>query len=262
MILTGKNIEVNFGKKEILKGINIEINKGEIVTIIGPNGSGKSTLIKALCRIIKPKKGEIFLDGQNIFTESTKKVAQKIALLPQIKTAQGDVTVERLVQYGRFPHTSLMSPVTAEDKAVIEWAMEKTGIKEMKERYVNTLSGGERQRVWIAMALAQKPEVLILDEPTTFLDISYQIEVLELIKELNNTLGITVVMVLHDINQAVRYSHRIYVLNKGCIEAYGDADKLLHKDLLRDVFHIDVDIYKDSRNDCHYFIPHRLMKDS
>ena len=262
MILRGKDVEVGYGKKEVLKGVTIEVNKGEIVTIIGPNGSGKSTLIKALCRIIRPKKGQVLLDGQDIFTESTKKVAQRIAMLPQMKTAQGDVTVERLVQYGRFPHTSLLNSMTVEDKAVVEWAMDKTGIKEFRGRYVNTLSGGERQRVWIAMALAQKPEVLVLDEPTTFLDISYQIEVLELIKELNHTLGITVVMVLHDLNQAVRYSHRIYVLNKGYIEAYGDADKLLDKDLLRDVFNIDVDIYEDSRNYCHYFIPHRLMKDS
>ena len=198
MVIEGKEIEIGYGDKIAVHKANIKINEGEVVTIIGPNGSGKSTLIKALSRCLKLRSGSVTLDGININKIPTKTVAKKMAVLPQVKSVSSDITVESLVSYGRYSHLDFRNRLTKDDNEIVEWAMGKTGLKRLKHRNVMTLSGGERQRAWIAMALAQKPQVLMLDEPTTYLDISYQLEVLELVKELNQTLGITVVMVLQD----------------------------------------------------------------
>lgn len=229
------------------------------MTIIGPNGSGKSTLIKAISRSIKIDEGNIKLDGANIDSIPTKDIARKLAVLPQVKTISNDITVESLVSYGRFPHLGLRKTLSKVDKEVVQWAMEKTGVISLRDRNVMTLSGGERQRAWISMALAQKPNILILDEPTTYLDISYQMEVLELIKELNKTLGITVIMVLHDLNQAARYSNNIYVLMNGQVCRYGDPKNIMDSELLRDVFRIEASIYEDQINKCPYFIPNKVI---
>ncbi len=235
------------------------MNKGEIVTIIGPNGSGKSTLVKAISRTLRIDQGDISLGGRNIENIPTKIIARKLAVLPQVKTISNDITVESLVSYGRFPHLGFRKRLGKVDNEIIKWAMEKTGIFPFKERNVMTLSGGERQRAWISMALAQKPSVLILDEPTTYLDVSYQMEVLELVKELNDTLGITVIMVLHDLNQAARYSDKIYVLMNGQVCRYGNPKEIMDSDLLRDVFRIEASIYEDKINHCPYFIPNKIV---
>lgn len=235
------------------------MNKGEIVTIIGPNGSGKSTLVKAISRTLRIDQGDISLGGRNIENIPTKIIARKLAVLPQVKTISNDITVESLVSYGRFPHLGFSKRLGKVDNEIIKWAMEKTGIFPFKERNVMTLSGGERQRAWISMALAQKPSVLILDEPTTYLDVSYQMEVLELVKELNDTLGITVIMVLHDLNQAARYSDKIYVLMNGQVCRYGNPKEIMDSDLLRDVFRIEASIYEDKINHCPYFIPNKIV---
>lgn len=253
-----ENLYVKYYEKEILKDISFQINTGEIVTVIGPNGSGKSTLIKAVGRCLKPSKGNILLNENNICKINTKEIAKKLAVLPQIKNVSSDIVVEELVSYGRYPHINFGKRMSNKDNEIVTWALEKTGLINLRGRIVSTLSGGERQRVWIAMSLAQKPEVLILDEPTTYLDISYQLEVLELIKDLNKSLGITVIMVLHDLNQASRYSDKIMVMNKGRLCEYGTPDKIMNKILLKDTFHIDSDIYEDEINDCLYFIPKRL----
>lgn len=179
--------------------------------------------------------------------------------MPQVKTISNDIRVESLVSYGRFPHLGFRKTLSKVDKEVIQWAMEKTGVISLRDRNVMTLSGGERQRAWISMALAQKPNILILDEPTTYLDISYQMEVLELIKELNQTLGITVIMVLHDLNQAARYSNNIYVLMNGQVCRYGDPKNIMDSELLRDVFRIEASIYEDKINKCPYFIPNKIV---
>lgn len=168
--------------------------------------------------------------------------------------------VEALVSYGRFPHLRFGKSLSKEDKDIVEWAMEKTGVVSLRNRNVITLSGGERQRAWIAMALAQKTDILVLDEPTTYLDISYQMEVLELIKELNETLGISIVMVLHDLNQAIRYSDRIYVLKDGLVFDHGDPCEILNKEILKDVFNIEADIYEDLQNNCPYIIPNKIER--
>lgn len=255
-----KDLEVRYGDKIAVKGANIQIYDGEIVTIIGPNGSGKSTLIKSMSRCLKPKAGKILLDGMNINKIPTKVISRKMAILPQVKNVSGDITVESLVSYGRYPHLNFGKRLKKSDYETIDWAIEKTGLGDIKTQNVITLSGGERQRAWIAMALAQKPEILILDEPTTYLDISYQLEVLELIKDLNKSLGITVVMVLHDLNQASRYSDNIYVLNDGQICKYGKPSNIINPKLLKDIFRIEAHVYEDEVNCCPYFIPHKIVK--
>ncbi|MBU5312431.1 ABC transporter ATP-binding protein [Tissierella carlieri] len=256
-----KNLQVKYGDKVVLKDANFKVNNGEIVTIIGPNGSGKTTLIKALSRCIKSHSGDIYLDGKDIYQIPTKKIAREVAILPQVKNVSADVTIENLVSYGRYPHLGFGKRIKKDDRDIIHWAIEKTGLIKLRDRYIATLSGGERQRAWIAMALAQKPKILILDEPTTYLDISYQLEVLELVKELNESLGITVIMVLHDLNQAARYSDNIYVLRDGQICECGKPNNILQTKMLKDVFRIEAHIYQDEINDCPYFIPHKL-KDS
>lgn len=257
--LEAKNLTIKYGKKIALEGADIDIKQGEIISIIGPNGSGKSTLLKALSRCIKPDDGEVRLNGENIFKLNNKKIAQEMAILPQVKNSCSDIEVENLVSYGRYPHLGFGKKLTRKDREIVQWAIEKTGLRGYESRYIDTLSGGERQRAWIAMALAQRPKILLLDEPTTYLDISYQIEVLELIKELNTSLDITVVMVLHDINQAARYSHHIYVLNSGKVYKYGEPKDIIRDELLREIFRIEAHIYKDEINQSPYFIPHKII---
>ncbi len=249
-----EGLHVKYGDKEILKDINFSVNQGEIVSIIGPNGSGKSTLLKALSRCLKPYKGVIYLDSRDIYSIHTKKVAQKLAILPQVKNVSADVTVENLVSYGRYPHLGFRKRLLKHDKEIVDWAIEKTGLQSLRKRFVATLSGGERQRAWIAMSVAQKPKTLLLDEPTTYLDISYQMEVLELIKELNESLGITVIMVLHDLNHAARYSDSIFVIKNGLLSTQGSPHNVLNCKTLKDVFRVNADIYQDNVNGCPYFI--------
>ena len=259
MAMETKNLKIKYGDKIILKNANFKVNDGEIVTIIGPNGSGKTTLIKALSRYVKQASGNIYLRGKDIYSIPTKEIAKQVAILPQVKHVSADITIENLVSYGRYPHLSFGQRINNKDKEIIAWAIEKTGLKELKDRYMGNLSGGESQRAWIAMALAQKPEILILDEPTTYLDISYQLETLELVKELNKSLGITVIMVLHDLNQAARYSDKIYVLKDGNIRAYGKPRNIIEANLIKDVFRIESNIYEDEINDCPYFIAHKII---
>lgn len=258
MELKVEGLNVNYNDKKILKDISFNVKNGEIVTIIGPNGSGKSTLIKSVSRYLKPVSGNIYLNRVNINQVNTKEIARNLAVLPQVKDVSSDISIEELVSYGRFPHLKFGRRLGSEDKEIITWALERTGLLEMKDRYVVTLSGGERQRAWIAMSLAQKPKILLLDEPTTFLDICYQLETLELIKELNKTLGITVVMVLHDLNQAARYSDNILVINNGELWKYGEPCEVISGELLKNIFKIDADIYEDKINNCPYFIPRKI----
>lgn len=257
--LEAKNLTISYGHKVALKEANIKIEQGKIVTIIGPNGSGKSTLLKSLSRYLKPCKGKINLNGVDISQLHNKKIAQEMAILPQEKLTSSDIRVEDLVSYGRYPHLRFGKRLSKKDKEIVQWAMEKTGLLDYKDRLITTLSGGEKQRAWIAMALAQKPKILLLDEPTTYLDISYQLEVLELVRELNNTLNLTVVMVLHDLNQAARYSDNIYVLNKGRVCHYGKPENIMETNLLKDIFRIEAHIYEDEINDCPYFIPYKMI---
>jgi len=234
-----ENISVHFAGNTVLDNLTLAVEKGQMISILGPNGSGKSTLLKTLSRNVKPDQGTIYLDNQNIAMLSAKVIARKMAVLPQSPQAPSDVTVRDLVEYGRYPHQSWWQGKSEEDNHWIDWALEQTGLMRMKERIVSTLSGGERQRVWIAMALAQQPEILLLDEPTTYLDICHQLEIMELLAEFNWRHHMTVAMVLHDINQAARYSDCIVMLYQSKIFAVGKPKDVITSDNLREVFGVE-----------------------
>lgn len=245
--LRGQQVEIGYGDHTIINNLDVEIPDRKITSIIGPNGCGKSTLLKALSRLLAIKKGEIQLDGENIHTQSTKEIAKKIAILPQTPEVADGLTVGELVSYGRFPHQKGFGRLSAEDKKEIDWALSVTGTSEFRHRSINDLSGGQRQRVWIAMALAQKTDIIFLDEPTTYLDISHQLEILELVQRLNEEQGCTIIMVLHDINQAIRFSDHLIAMKKGEIVASGATEDVLTKDILEKVFNIDVVLSTDPR---------------
>ncbi len=244
-MLQATRLSTGFGKRLLFQDLSLHIPAGSVLSIIGPNGSGKSTLLKVLSRNIKPRQGTILLDGKQLQSYSAVNLARHMAVLPQTPAAPGDLTVHDLVEYGRFPHQSWWKSTQTEDNHSVQWALEQTSLGDLAERLVSTLSGGERQRVWLAMALAQKPRVLLLDEPTTYLDISHQLEVLDLIARLNKAEGITVVMVLHDINHATRYSDSIAVLTRGGLYALGTPQEVINATTMRDVFGVEADIWQD-----------------
>ncbi|NLP42354.1 MAG: ABC transporter ATP-binding protein [Veillonellaceae bacterium] len=245
-MLEATHISLGFDDQYLFKDFCLTIKGGEVLSIIGPNGSGKSTLLKTLARNIKPQQGNILLDNKAIHSYNPSALARLMAVLPQSTSAPSDLTVRELVEYGRFPHQHWWKNTKREDSLALDWAMERTKLTSLSDRLVSTLSGGERQRVWLAMALAQKPRILLLDEPTTYLDICHQLEILELVTALNNSEGITVVMVLHDMNHAARYSDRIAVLNKGSLFAVGTPEQVIRTDTLREVFNVEADIWLDS----------------
>lgn len=241
-ILETSAVSVQLEQKIILDHIDLAIPRGKITAIIGPNGSGKSTLLKTLSKNLLPSKGAVYFNARDMAAISSKELARKLAVLSQSPQSPPDLTVRDLVEYGRFPHRNWWQGRSRQDEEVVEDALAATGMTAFQGRLVSSLSGGERQRAWIAMALAQRPEVLLLDEPTTYLDISHQLEVLELVAGLNKKNGITVVMVVHDINQAAQYADFIVVLRQGTIFASGTAADLITTDMLRDVFGVESDI--------------------
>ena len=245
--LNGEQVKIGYGDTTIINNLDVEVPDGKVTSIIGPNACGKSTLLKALSRLLSIKDGAIHLDGQSIHAQSTKEIAKKIAILPQSPEVADGLTVGELVSYGRFPHQKGFGRLTAEDKKEIDWALSVTGTSEFRHRSINDLSGGQRQRVWIAMALAQRTDIIFLDEPTTYLDICHQLEILELVQKLNKEQGCTIVMVLHDINQAIRFSDHLIAMKEGNIVANGTTQEVLTKDILEKVFNIDVVLDEDPR---------------
>lgn len=245
--LSTKDLYVGYYEKNIITQMNIQFKSNEITTIIGPNGCGKSTLLKALTRLIPHSKGSILLDGQSIAKENTKKLAQKMAILPQTQDSASGLTVGELVSYGRFPYQRGFGKLTSSDYEVIDWALKVTNTFDYKFRTVDSLSGGQRQRVWIAMALAQETETIFLDEPTTYLDMAHQLEVLELLKNLNQRQQRTIIMVLHDLNHAARFSHNMIALKDGKLIKAGTSEDVMKKDILQEVFNIDAEIGRDIR---------------
>ncbi|KGO15443.1 ABC transporter ATP-binding protein [Clostridium botulinum] len=237
-----KNLDIAYEDTLIVKELNMQIPKGKITSIIGANGCGKSTILKAVGRILKPKKGVVHLSGQDISKLSTKEIAKKMAILPQNPTAPSGLTVSELVAYGRFPHQKGFGNLTEEDKKIVKWALAATKLSEFERREVDTLSGGQRQRVWIAMALAQQTDLILLDEPTTYLDLAHQLEVLKLLYELNRNQKCTIVMVLHDLNLAARFSDYIIAIKKGAIIKYGTPEEVMTPEVLRKTFNINADI--------------------
>ena len=244
--LSTNNLTIAYNKKIIINNLEIVIPERKITSIIGPNGCGKSTLLKAVGRILKPERGSVYLDGIDIYTLNTKEVAKKMSILPQSPKAPSGITVGELVSYGRFPHQHSLKKLTVEDKKIIQWAMDITKLSEYEVTLVDNLSGGQRQRVWIAMALAQQTDIILLDEPTTYLDLAYQLEILELLYRLNKEQGCTIAMVLHDLNLASRFSDYIIAMRSGKIIEYGTPDEVICEDVLKKTFNINADIIKDS----------------
>ncbi|MBR5487787.1 MAG: ABC transporter ATP-binding protein [Phascolarctobacterium sp.] len=257
-IIKAQNISVSINEKEIVHGISLDIPEGKVTAIIGPNGCGKSTTLKALSRIL-PYKGSVTFKGQEMSTLSQREFAKCLAILTQSPQAPSDLTVNDLVEMGRFPHRGFLGRAGKDDKEHVEWALEQTGVKEMRYRLLNTLSGGERQRAWIAMALAQRPEVLLLDEPTTYLDICHQLEIMQLIGRLNQELGLTVVMVVHDLNHAIMYADHVVVVKAGKLVTSGAPREIITADLLADVFKVKADEFTLS-NDLRALVPVDLYK--
>lgn len=230
-----------------LQSISSTIETGKVTTIIGPNGSGKSTLLGIMSKNINPHSGQVILDGKALGAYKAKELAKKLAVVHQHNIAPSDMTVETLTSYGRIPHRDLFSTDSEEDAKAIEWALTCTNLHDKRKKTLDSLSGGERQRVWIAMALAQRTPYLFLDEPTTYLDIYYQYEILELIKQINEEQSISVVMVLHDINQAIRYSDRIIAMKNGEIIAQGAPRDMITADTIKDIYGIDVIVKMDEQ---------------
>jgi len=237
-VLTADQVSVGYIDTLIIDGLNVTIPEKKITTIIGPNGCGKSTLLKAISRLLKTRNGTVYLDGKEIHQLPTKEIAKKMAILPQTAEAPAGLTVFELVSYGRFPYKKGFGTLKKEDVDAILWALEVTGLSEMKDRPIDALSGGQRQRAWIAMSLAQDTDILVLDEPTTYLDLAHQLDILLLLKQLNEKEGRTIVMVLHDLNHASRFSDYMIAMKNGKIVTEGTPETVMTRETLEKVFHI------------------------
>ncbi|MEF9991718.1 MAG: ABC transporter ATP-binding protein [Romboutsia sp.] len=244
-MISAKNLKIGYEERVVISDLSLNINKGEIISIIGPNGCGKSTLLKTLSRMIKPIEGEIFIDNDNLLIMKNKLISQKVCLLSQHNNAPLDLSVEELVYFGRVPHKKWYETKNQDDKELVDWAISNTGLELYRNTSIGALSGGERQRAYIAQALCQKPEVLLLDEPTTYLDISYQLELMELVRDINKKFNITIVMVLHELNQASKYSDRLVIMKNGNIVCDGCPNKIVNKEMIKDVYCIECDIDND-----------------
>ncbi|GIF26411.1 iron complex transport system ATP-binding protein [Actinoplanes tereljensis] len=245
MSLAARDITVGYDRKIISEHLDLEVPDGRFTAIIGPNACGKSTLLRALARLLKPKLGTVLLDGADIHGKPAKQVARRLGLLPQSSIAPDGIIVADLVARGRFPHQSLIRQWTAADEEAVVSAMAATGVTELSGELVDTLSGGQRQRVWVAMVLAQQTSIVLLDEPTTFLDIAHQIDLLELCVRLNREQGTTMVAVLHDLNQAARYADHLIVMKDGRIVARGNPGEVITAELIEDVFGLPCVIITD-----------------
>ncbi|WP_137994165.1 ABC transporter ATP-binding protein [Streptomyces vilmorinianum] len=243
--LTARGLTLAYEDRTVVQDLDLAVPDGKVTVIVGPNACGKSTTLRALGRLLKPAGGAVLLDGEELAKIPTKRIAQQIGLLPQSPVAPEAITVADLVSRGRQPHQAWWKQWSEEDERAVVDAMERTDVTALAERSVDELSGGQRQRVWIAMALAQETDLLLLDEPTTYLDISHQVEVLDLVRRLNVARGRTVVVVLHDLNQAARYADHLVAMKAGRVVAEGHPDDIVTADLVRDVFGLDSVVVPD-----------------
>lgn len=243
--LETRNITLAYGDHVVVDGVDIDIPEGQITAIVGPNGCGKSTVLRALARLLAPRTGTVLLDGEDLHRLPTREVARRIGLLPQAPIAPAGITVRELVGRGRTPHQRVLRPWSPEDEAAVFSALHSTGLTEIQDAVVDELSGGQRQRAWIAMALAQDTPLMLLDEPTTYLDIAHQYDVLDLLHRLNSRQQRTVVMVVHDLHQAARYASHVIAMSDGRVAATGSPAEVLTAALVKDVFHLDVLVLED-----------------
>ena len=256
-----KNLSVAYENNIIIENMNLSLPKGKISIIIGGNGSGKSTLLKTISRINKPIGGDIFINQKNIKKIKEKDIAREVAFLPQGPICPSGITVRELVAYGRFPYQKIIGGLNSHDKEMIDWAIERTGLNEFANREIENLSGGQRQRAWIAMTLAQETEIIMLDEPTTYLDLSYQLEVLEILQKLNREKQITVVVVLHEINNAFRFADHIVGLKKGKIICEGRPMEVINKETLKVIYGIEANLKKSETGDYPVCIEYELNRE-
>ena len=244
-MLRADSVSFAYGSREVLRGLDFVLPEGRITAIVGANASGKSTLLRALARLIEPQSGAVLLDGKAIATLPTREVARRIGFLPQSPIAPEGLTVGDLVARGRYPHQRLGRPHSAHDRERVAWALDATATTPLRDRALDQLSGGQRQRVWIAMVLAQDTGVLLLDEPTTYLDLAHQLEVLDLLADLNERDGRTIALVLHDLNQACRYAHELVTMRDGVIHAAGPPADIVDADLVHEVLNLRAEIVED-----------------
>ncbi|ALJ21573.1 ABC transporter ATP-binding protein [Microbacterium sp. No. 7] len=243
--LHAQSVTLSYDARQVAEDLTVEIPEGGVTVIIGPNACGKSTLLRALSRLLAPKSGHVLLHGEDVRRLAPKELARRLGLLPQSSVAPFGITVADLVGRGRFPHQRMLQQWSLDDEAAVQRAMAATGIAELADRAVDELSGGQRQRVWIAMLLAQDTPVMLLDEPTTYLDIAHQLDVLELCRRLNREEARTMVLVLHDLNQAARYADHLVVLKDGALAAAGRPVDVLTEDLLHEVFGLTARVLTD-----------------
>ena len=253
-----ENISFSYNKKkEFIQDLSLEFKSGEITTLLGPNGSGKSTLLHMMSTYLKPKSGKIYLGDKDLGKLKQKEIAKYISCVYQENEAPDDITVRDLVSFGRNIYSNVKKEDKEENKRMIDFALKATGIEEIQDKKVVNLSGGQKQRAFIAMSLAQNTEVLLLDEPTTYLDIYHQIEILEVVKSLNEKYNITIVMVLHDLNQAINYSHNIVIMKNGNLIKQGKATEVLNEQTIKDVYNVSGYIHKEDNEEI-YFIPKKI----
>lgn len=252
--LAARGITVGYGARSVIDGLDVAIPPGVITTIIGPNGCGKSTLLRTLSRLLRPTGGTVVLDGEDIAALKTREVAKKLGLLPQAPVAPEGLTVSDLVARGRHPHQSWLRQWSSDDADVVRRALAMTGVSDLADRPVDSLSGGQRQRVWISMTLAQGTDLLLLDEPTTYLDLAHAVDVLDLVDDLHES-GRTVVMVLHDLNLATRYSDNLVVMREGAILAQGHPRDVITADLLHEAFGLRAKVIDDPVGDRPLIVP-------
>ncbi|MEU3017687.1 ABC transporter ATP-binding protein [Nocardiopsis sp. NPDC007018] len=258
--LEARDLRLGYGGEPIVPGLSLEVPDGLVTTVVGANACGKSTLLRGLARLLEPSGGTVLLDGRDLARTPSREVARVLGMLPQSPTSPEGITVRDLVSRGRHPHQSWWRQWGEDDHAAVDDALRATGTDQLADRDVDELSGGQRQRVWIAMAVAQRTDLLLLDEPTTYLDMAHQLDVLELVADLNRERGSTVVMVLHDLNLACRYAHHIVAMRAGRIVTQGPPSEVVTEDLLREVFSVEAAVLTDPVSGTPVIVPQRTVR--
>ncbi|WP_107657564.1 ABC transporter ATP-binding protein [Nocardia suismassiliense] len=253
--LAAQAVDLRYGDRVVIDGLDLVLPGDSVTAIVGPNACGKSTLLRGLTRLLRPSGGTVTLDGADVHRMSARALALRMGLLPQQPITPESITVEALVRLGRYPHQKLLRPWSATDQTAVEDALRRTGTVDLREQPVDQLSGGQRQRAWIALALAQDTDLLLLDEPTTFLDLRHQLDVLDLVADLHAEAGRTVVMVLHDLGQAARYADHLVVLHEGRLAAAGPPAEVLDAELVRTVFGVDALVIPDPETGTPLVVP-------